>query len=131
MRTQYHRTTLKDTFSNGQNMFREDIPSFFQLLNDTLDISEVIPADFYYAFYLSLRRKRIFPLEDFLSVLILQKIFSISTDSLIILFSSSARNYGTSAAFLKFLMPLFLPASETPLNLISSKCSTRWSISPN
>ena len=67
-------------------MFQEDTPSFFKLLGDTLDISEFIPADFYHAFYQQLGRKRLYPLEGFLSALILQKIFSIPTDSLLILF---------------------------------------------
>ena len=86
MRTKYHQITLKDTFSHCQEMFQEDTPSFFMLLGDTLDISEFIPADFYHAFYHTLGRKRLYPLEGFLSSLILQKIFSIPTDSLLILF---------------------------------------------
>lgn len=86
MRSQYHQITLKDTFSDCQEMFHEDIPSFFKLLGDTLDISEFIPADFYLAFYQTLGQKRLYPLEGFLSSLILQKIFSIPTDSLLILF---------------------------------------------
>lgn len=86
MRTKYHQITLKDTFSDCQDIFREDTPSFFQLLNDTLDISEFIPAGFYHAFYLALGRKRTYPLEGFLSALILQKILSIPADSLLILF---------------------------------------------
>lgn len=131
MRTKYHQITLKDTFSDCQDMFREDTPSFFQLLNDSLDISEFIPADFYRAFYLALGRKRTYPLEGFLSALILQKIFSIPSDSLLILSLASAGNCGTSAASPKFPMPLFFPASGPPLILISSRCSTSWSISPN
>ena len=131
MRTKYHQLSLKDTFSDCQDMFREDTPSFFQLLNDSLDISEFIPADFYHAFYLALGRKRTYPLEGFLSALILQKIFSIPADSLLILSLASAGNYATFAASPKFPMPLFFPASGLPLNLISSRCSTSWSISPN
>ena len=49
----------------------------YLLLNDTIDIFQLIPADFYHAFYRSLGRKRVYPLEGFLSALILQKIFSI------------------------------------------------------
>ena len=63
MRTKYHQITLKDTFSDCQKMFQEDTPSFFKLLGDTLDISEFIPADFYFAFYQALGRKRLYPLE--------------------------------------------------------------------
>ena len=44
------------------------------------------PLIFYRAFYLALGRKRTYPLEGFLSALILQTIFSIPADSLLILF---------------------------------------------
>lgn len=43
MRTQYHQITLKDVFSDCQDMFRDDSLSFFQILNDTIDISQLIP----------------------------------------------------------------------------------------
>ena len=101
MRTKYHQLSLKDTFSDCQDMFREDTPSFFQLLNDSLDISEFIPADFYHAFYLALGRKRTYPLEGFLSALILQKIFSIPTDSLLILFLGLCRELRDFCGFSK------------------------------
>lgn len=131
MRTKYHQITLKDTFSDCQDMFREDTPSFFQLLNDTLDISEFIPADFYRAFYLALGRKRTYPLRDSSLPLSFRKSFP-SLQTLCSSFSlASAGNCGTSAASPKFPMPLFFPASGPPLILISSRCSTSWSISPN
>ena len=101
MRTKYHQITLKDTFSDCQDLFREDTPSFFQLLNDTLDISEFIPADFYRAFYLALGRKQTYPLEGFLSALILQKIFSIPSDSLLILFLGLCRELRDFCGFSK------------------------------
>ena len=101
MRTKYHQLSLKDTFSDCQDMFREDTPSFFQLLNDSLDISEFIPPDFYHAFYLALGRKRTYPLEGFLSALILQKIFSIPSDSLLILFLGLCRELRDFCGFSK------------------------------
>lgn len=131
MRTKYHQITLKDTFSDCQDLFREDTPSFFQLLNDTLDISEFIPPDFYRAFYLALGRKRTYPLEGFLSALILQKIFSIPTDSLLILFLGLCRELRDFCGFSNVPDAPLFPASGPPLNLISSRCSTSWSISPN
>ena len=112
-------------------MFREDTPSFFQLLNDTLDISEFIPPDFYHAFYLALGRKRTYPLEGFLSALILQKIFSIPSDSLLILFLGLCRELRDFCGFSKVPDAPLFPASGPPLILISSRCSTSWSISPN
>ena len=85
MRTKYHQMTLKDTFSDCQDIFMDDAPSFFQLLKQHFDISLFIPQTFYNAFYQHLGRKRDYPLTVFLSALILQKIFSIPTDSLLII----------------------------------------------
>lgn len=45
MRTKYHQISLKDTFSDCQEMFQDDTLSFFKLLGNTLDISEFIPAN--------------------------------------------------------------------------------------
>ena len=85
MATNYHQLSLKDTFSDCKDMFMDDVPSFFQLLDLHFDISLFIPQSFYNAFYQQLGRKRDYPLTGFLSALILQKIFPIPTDSLLIL----------------------------------------------
>ena len=85
MAVKYHQISLKDTFSGCRDMFIDDTPSFFQLLEEHFDLSEFIPSVFYNAFYQHLGRKRDYPLTAFLSALILQKIFSIPTDSLLIL----------------------------------------------
>lgn len=85
MASKYHQITLKDTFSSCKDMFMDDRPSFFQLLEQHFDISLFIPPAFYHAFYQQLGRKRDYPLTGFLSALILQKIFPIPTDSLLIL----------------------------------------------
>lgn len=86
MTVKYHQLSLKESFSDCQDMFINDTPSFFQLLEMHIDLDEFIPLEFYTAFYQSIGRKRIFPLSGFLSALILQKIFSIPTDSLLIRF---------------------------------------------
>ena len=85
MAAKYHQISLKDTFSECRDMFIDDTPSFFQLLEEHFDISAFVPSVFYNAFYQRLGRKRDYPLTAFLSALILQKIFSIPTDSLLIL----------------------------------------------
>ena len=85
MAVKYHPISLKDTFSDCRDMFINDTPSFFQLLERDFDISEFIPSVFYNAFYQHLGHKRDYPLTGFLSALILQKIFSIPMDSLLIL----------------------------------------------
>lgn len=86
MSAKYHQLSLKDTFSDCPDMFMDDVPHFFQLLDEHLDLDEFIPSALSNAFYHSLGRKRLYPLTGFLAALILQKIFSIPTDSLLILF---------------------------------------------
>lgn len=81
----YHQISLKETFSDCTNMFMEDTPSFFQLLEQHVDISTFIPPSFYNAFYQKLGRNRTYPLTGFLSALILQKILPIPTDSLLLI----------------------------------------------
>ena len=73
MTVKYHQLALKDIFSDCQDMF----------MDDTLSV-------FYNAFYQRLGKKRDYPLIGFLSALILQKVFSIPTDSLLILLLSLA-----------------------------------------
>lgn len=97
----YHQISLKDTFSDCQDMFIDDAPSFFQLLDEHFDISDFIPSCFYNAFYKHLGRKRLYPLNGFLSALILQKIFSIPTDSLLLLFLSLCKELRNFCGFSK------------------------------
>lgn len=80
MTTKYHQIFLSDIFLDCQNKLIVDFPSFFDLPSEHLDLDKFIPSEFQSAFYLSLRRNRIYSLHGFLSAFILQKIFSISTD---------------------------------------------------
>ena len=75
MAAKYHQISLSDIFSDCQNSFLDDPPSFFSLLSDHFDLNEFIPSEFFTAFYLSIGRKRVYPLQGFLSAFILQKIF--------------------------------------------------------
>lgn len=101
MTTKYRQISLKDTFSDCQDMFMEDVPSFFQLLDEHFDFCEFIPTVFTNAFYQHLGRKRTYPLTGFLSALILQKIFSIPTDSLLILFLNLCKELRDFCGFSK------------------------------
>lgn len=101
MTTKFHQISLKDTFTDCQDIFIDDTPSFFQLLEEHFDISEFIPSVFFNAFYQSLGRKRSYSLTSFLSALILQKIFSIPTDSLLILFLSLCKELRDFCGFQK------------------------------
>ena len=101
MVTKYRQLSLKDTFSNCQDLLIEDSPSFFQLLDEHFDIQEFIPSVFTNAFYQHLGRPRVYPLSGFLSSLILQKIFFIPTDSLLILFLALCKELRDFCGFSK------------------------------
>ena len=128
MRTKYHQITLKDTFSDCQDMFREDTPSFSMIL---LTFPSSSPLIFTMPFTWLSGGNGLIPWRDSSLHLSFRKSFP-SLPTLCSFFSlASAGNYATFAASPKFPMPLFFPASGLPLNLISSTCSTCWSISPN
>lgn len=101
MAIKYHQISLKETFSDCRDMFTDDTPSFFQLLEQHFDISQFIPPSFYNAFYKTLGRKRSYPLTGFLSALILQKVFSIPTDALLILLLKLCRELRDFCGFSK------------------------------
>ena len=76
--------TLAENFNECQDLLTSDVPTFFSLLEEHINLNEFIPVEFYCTFHLSLGRKRDYPLKGFLSALILQKILTIPTDSLLI-----------------------------------------------
>ena len=97
----FRQISMKDAFSDCQDIFVDDAPSFFQLLDEHFDIQEFIPSVFRNAFYQRFGRKRDYPLEAFLSALILQKIFSIPSDSLLLLFLRLCRELREFCGFSK------------------------------
>ena len=54
MSAKFHQISLKETFSECQDLFTDDAPSFFQLLDEHLDLESFIPDSFFNAFYRSL-----------------------------------------------------------------------------
>ncbi len=101
MATKYRRLSLKETFSNCRDLLIENSPSFFQLLDEHFDIQKFIPSVFTNTFYQHLGRPRVYPLSGFLFSLILQKIFSIPTDSLFILFPTLCKELRDFCGFSK------------------------------
>jgi hypothetical protein len=101
MSTKYHQISLFETFSDCQNNLIDDSPSFFQILSEHFDLNEFIPTEFQSAFYLSIGRNRIYSLHGFLSAFILQKIFSIPTDSLLLLFLNLCKELRDFCGFTK------------------------------
>ncbi len=122
----YRQISLKDIFSDCQDMFVDDAHSFFQLLHEHFDIQEFIPSVFCNAFYQHFGRKRDYPLEGFLSALILQKSFPSTPIPFCSFFSACAGNSGISAAFPGCRMLLSSPSSNRTLSLILNSCLNRW-----
>lgn len=86
MATKYFsQLSLAEHFQDCRSFFESDTPTLFELLKNHINLHEFIPNSFYTAFYKSLGRIRIYPLHGFLASLILQKIFSIPSDSLLII----------------------------------------------
>ena len=82
----YKQLSLADIFEDCQNKFENDKPAFLSLLEQHIDLDEIIPAAFYSHFYASTGRTRKYPLKAFLWALILQRIFSIPQDQLLLTF---------------------------------------------
>ena len=78
--------SLVDIYSNCEDIFENDKPKFLSLLEEHIDLDEIIPASFHYRFHLRTGRTRKYPLYGFIWALIIQKIFSIQTDQLLLIF---------------------------------------------
>lgn len=82
----HKQLTLADIFEDCQEMFENDKPSFLTLLASHINLDEIVPSTFSLHFSASTGRPRKYTLYSMLWALIIQRIFSISTDSLLICF---------------------------------------------
>lgn len=81
----YKQLSLNDVFQDCQDKFENDKPAFLTLLEQHIDIDEIIPITFRNHFYASTGRTRKYPLRALLWALIIQRIFSIPTDQLLLI----------------------------------------------
>jgi len=88
----HNQLSLADVFSDCQDIYDSDKPMFLSLLLQHIDLDEIVPASFRKHFYASTGRTRKYPLYAFLWALILQRIFSIPTDSLLLVFLHYSRH---------------------------------------
>ena len=88
----YNQLSLADIFSDCQEIYESDKPQFLSLLQNYIDLDEIVPPSFRKHFYASTGRTRKYPLHAFLWALIIQKIFSIPTDSLLLVFLHYSRH---------------------------------------
>ena len=97
----YHQMTLADVFTETQEIFESDKPEFLKLLDSSIDLSELIPVSFENHFYASTGRPREYSLTSLLWALIIQRIFSIPTDSLLLTFLEYSRDLREFCGFSK------------------------------
>lgn len=130
MAIKYHQISMHETFDECRDLLIDDAPSFFLLLDQYITLEDFIPPALYNAFYKRRDRHLVYPLTGFLSALILQKIFSIPSDSLLIIFLSLCKEFRDFCGFARYLMPRFLLDSDRIFYLSFNSSSSKWWISP-
>lgn len=96
-----NQLSLADVFSNCQDIYESDKPEFLSLLQSNIDLDEIIPNSFRNHFYASTGCSHKYPLHSFLWALIIQRIFSIPTDSLLLVFLNYSRHLREFCGFHK------------------------------
>lgn len=82
----YNQISFSDPYEECKDVFQNNKPKFLELLSQHLDLSSLIPQEFYWSYYKTLGRERTYSLASMLAALILQKILGIPTVSLLIIF---------------------------------------------
>ena len=96
-----NQLSLADVFSDCQDIYESDKPEFLSLLQSNIDFDKIIPDSFRNHFYASTGRSRKYSLHAFLWALIIQRIFSIPTDSLLLVFLNYSRHLREFCGFSK------------------------------
>ena len=97
----YKQLSLNDIFQDCQNKFENDKPAFLSLLEQHINLDEIIPVTFYNHFYASTGRTRKYSLQALLWALIIQRIFSIPTDELLLVFLTYSKPLRDFCGFTK------------------------------
>lgn len=93
--------TLADIFQDCHEIFESDKPQFLTLLENHFDLDEIVPISFKNHYYASSGRNRKYPLNAMLWALIIQRLFSIPTDSLLLIFLHYSRHLREFCGFTK------------------------------
>jgi len=92
----YKQLSLADIFEECQEKLEWDKPAFLDLLEKHIDLDDIIPLSFRNHYYASTGRNRKYSLNAMIWALIIQKIFSIPTDRLLLtflLYSKALRDF--------------------------------------
>ncbi|MBP3459696.1 MAG: transposase [Lachnospiraceae bacterium] len=82
----HKQLTLAEVFDDCQNTFDNDKYQFLQLLDESINLDEIVPVSFVTHFHAKTGRPRKHQLYPMLKAFLIQRIFSIPTDSLLIVF---------------------------------------------
>lgn len=82
----YKQLTLAEIFEDCQHKFDNDKYQFLSLLDEAINLDEIVPVSFISHFYASTGRPRKHQLYPMLKALLIQRIFSIQMDTLLIVF---------------------------------------------
>jgi hypothetical protein len=99
--TKSKQLSIADIYSDCSNSFENDKYHFLALLEDNIDLNEIIPSTFQNHFYASKGRQRKYLLTGFIWSLLLQRIFSIPTDRLLITFLQYSKELREFCGFSK------------------------------
>lgn len=97
----YKQLSLAEIYSDCTNFFENDKYHFLSLLENNINLDEFISVSFRTHFYSSTGRRRKFHLKAFLWAFLIQRIFSIPTDSLLILFLKYSKELREFCGFTK------------------------------
>jgi len=81
MRKMSVQMSMYDTYTDVSSAMENEKSKFIQMLEEHIKFEELIPYDFYHAFYRRYGRPRDYPLEGFMRFFVLQKILGIIYDS--------------------------------------------------
>ncbi len=93
--------TLADIFEDCQEIYESDKPQFLTLLENHIDLDEIAPVSFRNHYYASTGRNRKYSLNAMHWALIIQRLFSIPTDSLLLVFLHYSRHLREFCGFTK------------------------------
>jgi hypothetical protein len=96
-----NQLSLADIFSECRDIYESDKPEFLSLLQQHINLDEIVPVSFSNHFYASTGRTRKYPLYAMIWALIIQRIFSIPTDSLLLVFLQYSRHLREFCGFSK------------------------------
>lgn len=82
----YKQPTLAEIFEDCHDKFENDKYQFLSLLDEAINLNKIVPVSFVSRFYARTGRPHKHQLYPMLKALLIQRIFSILTDTLLIIF---------------------------------------------